>query len=63
MELNLRRVRRSLDITQEELSRKSGVSRATISTLENGTATDTTVGTITKLAEALGVNVSDLFLQ
>lgn len=63
MELNLRRVRRSLDITQEELSRKSGISRATISTLESGTATDTTVGTITKLAEALGVNVSDLFLQ
>ena len=62
MRLNLRNVRRRLDITQERLSELSGVSRATISYLESGVATDTTVGTLTKLADALGIPVSELFL-
>ena len=62
MKLNLRSVRRSMDVTQEELAAKSGVSRATISYLESGAATDTTVSTLTKLADALGIKVSDLFL-
>ena len=62
MRLNLRNVRRQLDVTQEDLAKKSGVSRATISYLESGAATDTTVGTLTKLAEALGIEVSALFL-
>ena len=62
MRLNLRNVRRSLDVTQEDLAKKSGVSRATISYLESGAATDTTVSTLTKLADALGIDVSALFL-
>lgn len=62
MQLNLRHVRRSLNVTQDALSKKSGVSRATISYLESGAATDTTVGTLTKLADALGIEVSALFL-
>lgn len=62
MRLNLRNVRRRMDITQEDLAEKSGVSRATISYLESGAATDTTVSTLTKLADALGLEVSELFL-
>ena len=62
MTLNLRSVRRSLDVTQDELAKKSGVSRTTISYLESGVAQDTTVGTLAKIAEALGIEISELFL-
>mgnify|MGYP003292697856 CR=1 FL=1 len=62
MMLNLRAVRRQKDITQNELAKKSGVSRATISYLESGVATDATVSTLTKLASALGISVRELFL-
>jgi transcriptional regulator with XRE-family HTH domain len=62
MKLNLRNVRRSKNVTQEELAEKSGVSRATISYLETGVAVDTTVGTLTKLAQALEIGVGELFM-
>lgn len=62
MMLNLRAVRRHQDITQDELAKKSGVSRATISYLESGAATDAAVSTLTKLASALGISVRELFL-
>lgn len=63
MRLNIRRIRREKDITQAALSVKSGVSRARISSLEQGTANDTTASTLVKIADALGVSVSDLFLD
>ena len=47
-------------MTQEDLSRKSGVSRATVSGLENGKIKVTTTETLLKLAVALGVEVSEL---
>ena len=46
----------------EQLSEKSGVSRATISALENGKAEITTTDTLLKLAKALNRRVSDIFL-
>ena len=63
MRLNIRKLRRDRDITQEELSEKTGISRATISTLEQGTATNTTANTLVKIADALGVSIRDLFLE
>lgn len=49
-------------MTQEELARKSGVSRATISGLESGSITVTTTDTLVKIALALDRKVSDIFL-
>lgn len=48
-------------MTQDDLSRLSGVSRATISKLESGEEMDVKVGTLKAIANALGVEVSDLF--
>ena len=48
-------------MTQDDLSRLSGVSRATISKLESGEEMDVKVGTLKAIANALGVGVSDLF--
>ncbi len=49
-------------ITQEELERRSGVSRTIISGLDNGSITVTTTNTLSKIAKALGRKVGDIFL-
>ena len=54
MPFKIREYRRELRMTQEELSRRSNVSRATISALENGTLSVTTTETLIKIASALG---------
>ena len=61
MGYKIREMRERLNMTQVELSIKSGVSRTTISNLENGVESVTTTKTLHKLANALGVNVEDLF--
>jgi len=58
----IKEARISRHMTQEELAEKSGISRATISSLENGNSRTTTVDTLVKLAGALGVAVSEVFL-
>lgn len=59
----IRKYRTEQKMSQEELSRRSKVSRATISGLENGKITVTTTETLIKLAEALGKKVGDIFLN
>lgn len=55
--------RKKKSISQEELAKKSGISRATISGLESGRITITTTDTLKKIADALGEKVGDIFLQ
>lgn len=59
MEFRIREIRDARNISQEELARRSGVSRATISGLENNPNAITTTETLQKLAAALDVKVSD----
>lgn len=61
MGYKIREVREKQGITQEELSNKSGVSRAVIASLENDDKTSTTTKTLSKIAQALGVTVGDIF--
>lgn len=53
--------REAMRMTQEELSVKSGVSRGTISALENGTDRNTTTKTLLNIARALDTTVDRLF--
>lgn len=53
--------REAKGMTQEELARKSGVSRGTISALENGTERTTTTKTLFNIAKALDTTVDRLF--
>ena len=63
MRYRLRSIRRAKDITQEELSRLSGVSRATIASIESGENRVALSSTLLKLATALECSVEDLFFD
>ena len=61
MGYRIKEVREAAKMTQAELAAKSGVSRGTISALENGTMRATTTKTLVLLALALGVSVDQIF--
>lgn len=63
MGYKIKEVREGLNMTQEELSSRSGVSRTTISALENGTERATTTKTLMNIARALGVGVEALIFS
>ena len=63
MGYRIKDLREQQNMTQEELSEKSGVSRTTISSLENGTERATTTKTLLKIANALGATVDQLFFS
>lgn len=62
MQYKIREYRKKNKLTQEELSKKAGVSRAILSRLETGAVTTTTTTTLIKLADALNVTVKDILL-
>lgn len=57
----IRERRKALKMTQDELSKKAGVSRATISAIENGDEVDIKVSTLKALADALKCKAHSLF--
>lgn len=56
---NLKRIRTEKKMSQGDISRKLGMDRGYISSVENGKR-NPTVATIEKLANALGVSVDEL---
>ncbi len=63
MENKLKQIREESGMSQEELARKSTVSRTTISELENGKTDVITNVTLEKIANALNKKVTDIFFQ
>ena len=63
MGYKIKECREEQGMSQEELSKKSGVSRTIISGLETGTIVTTTTGTLLKIAKALNKNVKDIFFN
>lgn len=57
----LKEFRKKRKMSQEELAARSGVSRQTISSIENDGAEAATTKTLVKIADALGTTVGDLF--
>lgn len=60
---NLRRLRRTAELTQIELADRIGVSHPRISEIESGRMTNPKLSTLTKISVALGVDVSDLLAE
>jgi len=65
MGYRVREIREQQKMTQEELERRSGVSRQTISAIENEKvkAEDVKVGTLLALASALQTTIDCLFFD
>ena len=61
MRYKIKERRKSLGMTQRELIEKSGISRATISILENDGELDIKVSTLRDLAKALKCSPASLF--
>lgn len=55
--------REALRMSQEELASKSGVSRQTISSIENCPDKNMSTKTLEKIAAALGTTLKDLFFS
>ena len=62
MRSRIKQERQRLRMTQRELARRANLSKTTVSMLERGKAPSATVGTLRKLAAALGGTVGDIFL-
>ena len=63
MGYRLREIREERKMTQEELEEKSGVSRQTISAIENNRVKNVMGGTLLSLANALGTTIDNLFFE
>lgn len=63
MQYKIKEVRIKKGFTQEELSKKSGVSRGIISKLESNEEVVTSTDTLKRIARALNVSVSSIFLD
>ena len=53
--------REELRMTQEDLSKASNVSRATISTIENGKCDNVLVGTLLSICKAMDTTIDNFF--
>lgn len=61
MACRIRVLRAEKKMSQKKLSELSGVSRTTISNIENGTAKNVMFSTLKSIADALGTTVDNLF--
>lgn len=59
----LKELRMERGISQEDLAEKSGISRTTLSKIENDEEANVNTRTIAKLAEIFDVKPSDIFLM
>lgn len=57
---NMARIRKLKGISQDKLAHKVNKSRVTIYTIEGGRMKNPTIETIQRIAEALGVTVTEL---
>jgi putative transcriptional regulator len=62
MKNNIGEIRKSLALSQEDLAKKTGVSRQTINAIENGKF-DPSLGLVFKLIDALGKPLDEIFIN
>ena len=63
MGYKIKELREKMSMTQEELAKKIGISRVTISLLENNATKEVMISTLKALAHALDTTVADLFFE
>ena len=63
MKYKIREYREKKNMTQDQLAKKAGISRGIVVRLESEEEYETQIGTLNKVAEALGVSLKSLFLS
>ena len=63
LQYKVKEIREEMGLSQEALAKKSNVSRTIISGLESGAIKETSTKTLSKIADALGRKVSEIFLE
>ncbi len=63
MEFQIEKYRKTLGISQEELAKRSGISRTIISGLESGRVRNTTTVTLERIAQVLKVPTRELIKE
>lgn len=58
----IKEFRKELNMSQEELANKAGISRATLSKLESGRIVEASTNTLSKIADALDKKANEIFL-
>lgn len=61
MKYRVKEIREQKNMSQEQLEQKSGISRQTISAIENDRITNVKVGTLMAIANALETTIDCLF--
>ena len=62
MQNNINEIRKTLNLSQEDLANKTGVSRQTINSIENGKF-DPSLSLLFKLIKVLGKNLDEIFID
>ncbi len=57
---NIKRLRLTIGMSQDALSKKANLAFHTISKIESGSTPNPTIETVKKIADALGVTLDDL---
>ncbi len=57
---NIKKARKKLELTQEQLAIKAGIPYATLSKIESGQVVNPTIITLKKIADALNIGVDDI---
>ncbi len=57
---SIRKYRKKLEISQDTLSKRANLAFHTIAKIEVGATPNPTIGTVKRIAEALGVSLDDL---
>jgi len=57
---NIKRLRKQLKLSQEELAKKAGITYSTLIKIESGVNNNPTIKTISKIAMVLRVSIDDL---
>lgn len=58
----IKEFRKELNMSQEELANKAGISRATLSKLESRRIVEVSTNTLSKIADALDKKANEIFL-
>lgn len=63
MGLKVKQIREAKGLTQTELAKRSGISRQTISAIENGKTEELKIGTVKAIAAALETTIDEIFFE